>query len=76
MSTDKQFATDVSQPPSGNAYPSHNVAVIVCDPGEHDLVDGPAPYTKVCEHCGYGLGTLVDLLGHDPRGTGGASDGA
>ena len=67
MSTNKEFATDVSQPPNENAYPRHNVEERACDAGDHDLVDGPEPYTKVCANCGYGLGTLVDLLGHDPR---------
>ncbi|WP_144900897.1 DUF488 family protein, N3 subclade [Halobellus captivus] len=64
------FSTDVSLPPKENEYPGHRVDEVACDPGEHELVDGPAPYTKVCVNCGYGLGTLVDVLGHDPRRSG------
>lgn len=68
MSVGKEFSTDVSHPPENNEYPAHNIEERACDPGEHDLVEGPVKFTKLCSNCGYGLGTLVDLLGHDPRG--------
>ena len=70
-SAERTFSTDVSLPPKESNYPGHRVDEVACDPGDHDLVAGPVPHTKVCADCGLGLGTLVDQLGHDPRRSGG-----
>ncbi|MFD1601043.1 DUF488 family protein [Halobellus rarus] len=67
----RTFSTDVSLPPKESDYPGHRVDEIACEPGEHELIAGPTPHTLVCSNCGLGLGTLVDQLGHDPRGSGG-----
>lgn len=61
------FSTDVSLPPRENDYPGHRIEEVACDAGEHDLVR-VAPNVDACSECGLGLTTLVDHLGHDPRG--------
>jgi uncharacterized protein YeaO (DUF488 family) len=67
------FSTDVSLPPKENDYPGHRIEEVACDASTHDLVR-VAPNVDACRECGLGLTTLVDILGHDPRGVcGGAS---